>query len=270
MVAASWYGAARQTRRMDRDRRSSALCETLDEAQLLQPIVGLVPSDRMTHVQPPKPRPESEQRDVLLPLPCAANSILWATEYRSTWIVSSLASLRSSHHFDAYLQALRGLDRSIATVAEQRLLNCVAGEWLPMSIARAHYDACNALSLSESELLRMAVEGDGGQVRRAWHAQFIGAAERPDATPWNILPQLQKLWLRTANGGAAAVYRRGQNRATVEYVGCELFDVRHFRLAVRAVLFVLTEHFCEDFQISTEPQQHPGSACFQLRWRDGS
>src|SRR5258708_15872236 len=86
--------------------------------------------------------------DWLVPLPAPRNRIANATHFRSTWITASQGTLRT-----------RGLrDRYEALVAPEHrdvLLNIIAGEWLPMEIARAHYTACDRLGLPSDELLEI-------------------------------------------------------------------------------------------------------------------
>jgi hypothetical protein len=179
-----------------------------------------------------------------------------ATEFRSTWVVSSLEGLRAHGHFDRYQALLRS--------HHDEVLNCVAGAWLPMKAVRAHYAACEALSLSTEEVARMSREG--GAVRRAWHSNIIAAAQRPGAEIWGILKQLHKLWLRGSNGGAAAVFQLGPKRARVEYVGCELFDIPYFRDAVGAVLLILGSHLCPTLRVTPFEGGQPGSARYILDW----
>ncbi|HEX6245251.1 MAG TPA: hypothetical protein VFZ61_30220 [Polyangiales bacterium] len=63
------------------------------------------------------------------------------------------------------------------------------------------------------------------------------------------------------------MFRLGEREAVVHYVGCALFDIRHFRHAVRAVLCVLGGHVCEELQVVPLPQERPGSSAFHLRWQ---
>ena len=211
---------------------------------------------RKVDVPPGRRHPAEE---VFLPLPSAREDVPFVSEFRSTWIVSSLTGLRANGHFDAYLRALRA--------HRTELLSCVAGSWLPLHVVRAHYEACQTLGLSEQDVLSMAL-GEGGDVRRTWHASVIGAAKREDATPWAVFVNLHKLWLRGANGGACAVYRSGDHQARIEYVGCELFDIPYFRHAVRAVLVIFAGHVCPELRAMTLPQQEPGQISYQLRWVD--
>jgi hypothetical protein len=201
-------------------------------------------------------RPGKTTRQVLLPLPGPIETIAIATEFKSTWLVSSLEGLRCNGHFERYLQALEA--------HHDEILTCVAGSWLSIAVVRSHYEACERLALSPEELETMA--RSGGSVRRAWHAALIAATERPGSSIWTILPQLHKLWLRSANGGAAAVVQTGSHAAEVEYVGCELFDIAYFREAVRAVLLLLGEHMCNEISVDSLPSKE-GQAAFRMKWR---
>jgi hypothetical protein len=66
------------------------------------------------------------------------------TAIRSTLITSSLSSLRDRGLFARY-------DALQTSSHRQKILNAVAGEWLPLEVALAHYHACDALGLSEAE-----------------------------------------------------------------------------------------------------------------------
>jgi hypothetical protein len=198
-----------------------------------------------------------EGEELLVPFPVARSAIPRATAFRSTWVVSSLAGLRLHGYFDRYREGLAEY--------ESEILSCVAGSWLTIKVARAHYEACQSLGLRQEDVLEMAA-GEAGSVRRTWHASMIGMAQREDATPWTVLSTLHKVWLRGADGGAVAVWRCGERQARVEYVGCELFDIAYFRHAVRAVLFIFAQHVCGGLQVTASAQQEPGQVCYQLRW----
>lgn len=196
------------------------------------------------------------QEEAIVPLPGPRSSIPPATAYRSTWVVSSLDALRSHGHFESYLGELR----------EHRgeILSCVAGTWLPMPVVRAHYQACDALALTEEQITEMAL-GPGARVRRAWYSRLIVAAEKSKGDPWTVLAQLDRTWHRGANGGASAVFRVGPKEARVEYVGCELFRIPYYCQAVRAVLLALVERFGTG-SVRMLYQQTPDEGQYLLRW----
>jgi hypothetical protein len=107
---------------------------------------------------PVRPPAGNDQGEPILHLPGSRKSIPNTTAFRSTWVVSSLESLRSGGHWDRYLEKL--VDH------HGEVLSCVAGVWLPIGVARAHYRACDALGLSSEEVTALG-QGPGGQVRRA-------------------------------------------------------------------------------------------------------
>ena len=196
------------------------------------------------------------QEEAIVPLPGPRAKIPPVTAYRSTWVVSSLDGLRSHGHFERYLGGLR----------EHRgeILSCVAGTWLPMPVVRAHYQACDALGLSEEQITEMAL-GPGARVRRAWYSRLIAVAEKSHGDPWSVLAQLDRTWQRGANGGATAVFRVGPKDARVEYVGCELFRIPYFCQALRGVLVSLVERFGAG-SVRMLYQQTPDDGHYLLRW----
>jgi hypothetical protein len=207
------------------------------------------------------------EEELLAAQPADLSSAVEVSEYRTTWIVSSTECLRSVGLYDRYRAALRRIDREEQPGVEDAIVALVANNWIPIALARTHYRACDALGMTESELLAAMVTADGGQVRRTWHAQIIAAAQKPAAAPWLLLPQIPRWWPRTASGGALAVYRQGPQQARIEYRGCSLFDIPFYRDSVRGVLSVFVSHFVKDLSISTVPLQKAGNASFVLRWR---
>lgn len=199
--------------------------------------------------------PAKSGETVVLPFP--GPRIAPATEFRSTWLTSSLEGLRENGHLDRYLMLLQSHKEEITT--------CVAGSWVPIAAAIAHYEACERLHLSAGEIEAMARVG--GNVRRAWYANAITAAQRAE-TMWTTLAQLQKFWLRSANGGAVAVFQLDAKTARLHYVGCELFANSYFREAFRVVLLLLMQHVDPDVTLTTLSESAEGLE-FRVTWRKG-
>jgi hypothetical protein len=200
--------------------------------------------------------PETSGEDVVLAIPGGPASVQPAEMFRSTWIVQSLESLRTSPHWDDYLASLREHRTSILT--------CVAGMWMPIAVARAHYEACDSLGLRGDEVAALG-NGSGSELRRSWYAPFIAAAKSAPS-PWATLTLLDRMWHRSADGGAVGVYRLGPKQARIEYVGCELLDVSYFRHAVRTVLHALAEHFAERPVVRVLPQPASAQGHFLMTW----
>lgn len=195
--------------------------------------------------------------ETVLPFSAPPRTIPVATAFRSTWISSSLESLRAAGHFERY--------RALLREHEDAILSCVAGTWLPLAVARAHYLACEELKLTIDQQLTLR-RGAGTQIREAWLATFIATAEQKDSTPWTILPLLHRLWVRGVNGGAVGVFRTGPKEARAEYAGCDLFDIPFFRQAVRSLLIVWLEHACDTLAVTILPQQIANECRYQMRW----
>jgi hypothetical protein len=193
---------------------------------------------------------------VVLPFPGPRESISPATEFRSTWLTSSLEGLRQHGHLDRYL--------SLLTSHQNEITTCVAGSWISIAVALAHYHACERLRLSPEEIEAMA--RGGGNVRRAWYANVIASAQRPDTSMWTVLAQLQKFWLRSANGGAVAVFQVGPHSARLHYVGCPLFNVPYFREAFRVVVMLLAQHVHEDVVFTMLPPNRVDEVEYRLHW----
>jgi len=194
------------------------------------------------------------QEEAIVPLPGTRAQIPPATAYRSTWVVSSLNSLRYHGLFERYLGELRE--------HRDEILSCVAGTWLP--VARSHYRACDALGLSDAQIMEI-VRGPGAQVRRAWYARLIAAAEQANENPWAMLAQLERNWRRGVTGSAVAVFRLGPKEARVEYVACELFRFPYYCEATRVVLLSLVERFGAG-SVRTLRQRATDEAHYQLHW----
>ena len=198
------------------------------------------------------------REEVILPFPAPRAQIEPATHYRSTWIVSSLQSLRSAGHFDRYVAVLPPAMKS-------EILDAVAGVWMPMPVARAHYVACDELGLSSDEQLAMGASV-GERAQGNVLSTVVRAARGAGVTPWTILPQLGRLYARGADGGAVAVFKLGPKDARTEFVGCELFDIDYFRHAFRGVFLGIMSLFCKKAYIHETPKRGKGEVTFQVQW----
>jgi hypothetical protein len=180
-----------------------------------------------------------------------------ATRWRSTWIIASIQTLKERGHYARY----EGL---LAPPHRDAVLLSVAGVWLPMPVALAHYAACDALGLVDDEVRAMAR-------RSAERAQgtvldtAVRLARGAGVSPWTIFPHMQRLWERGADGGAAAVYKLGPKESVVHTVGCTLFDVRYFRLAFAGVVLGVVRLFCTQAYVHdvTAPGHHECALRFQ-------
>src|SRR5215831_4988494 len=117
-----------------------------------------------------------------------------ATALRSTILLTSLQTLRTHGYFHRYVTLL--------TDHKEEILNCVAGVWVPMPVARAHYAACDALALTAREQYDLGYEV-GCQFRDAYLAkrqqaihEMAARSERPDERLWMQISRVGYTWDR--------------------------------------------------------------------------
>lgn len=195
--------------------------------------------------------------EVVLPFPGPRERIVPADAFRSTWIVSSIQSLRSAGHFDRYAANLPESHR-------QEILQTVAAVWLPMPVARIHYEACDRLKLSVDDQIALG-SSVGERAQGTLLATAVRAARGAGVTPWTILPQFDRLYHRGNNGGAIAVFKIGPKDARVEAIGCELFDIDYFRNAFRGVLLGIMALFTPRAYVH-EVKRGRGEVTFHFQW----
>src|SRR5439155_12473049 len=99
-------------------------------------------------------------------------------------------------HFDRYIAR-------VPAEMKSEILDAVAGVWMPMPIARAHYVACDQLGLTTDEQIGMG-SSVGERAQGSVLSTAVRAARGAGVTPWTIFPHFQRLWLRGAKGGAVS------------------------------------------------------------------
>ena len=143
---------------------------------------------------------------------------------RSTLIGSSLASLRGRGLFERYAALQRTAHRDV-------ILSCVAGEWLGLEVARAHYETCDALGLSREEQIEI-----GKDVSKRIHETFlrliVTAARGVGVTAWVLLSRGDSLPKRLNRGGGVRLTRLSAHAARVEIAQSPLLELSYFRNAL--------------------------------------
>jgi hypothetical protein len=168
-----------------------------------------------------------------------------ATKFRSTWLTSSLRALKTRERLDEYLLRLPKEHHDAVT-------NSVAGVWLPVDVATAHYDACDRLQLPAAELFLI-----GHEVHHATQGTVFGTmlkvAKGAGVTPWTALSQCQRLWDRVWIGGGLAVFKLGPKEARIEFVGWPCAGSAYIRHAMRGVVCGMLELFCTKVYVKDLP-----------------
>jgi hypothetical protein len=179
---------------------------------------------------------------------------------RSTLVLGSLDSLRRAGHFERYSALLDPAHR-------ETILHAVAGVWLPVGAALAHYRACDGLGLSpeaEVEMGRRTYEGLGAVI----FGTVLRLAKSSGVTPWTVFPQYQRFWDRGYDGGGIRVVRVGPKEARIELVQCPLADHRYYRHALRGTNHGVLGAFAAKLYLKevSSGARAPGSMTLRAQW----
>jgi hypothetical protein len=146
---------------------------------------------------------------------------------KATLLLASVAALKASGHFDAYY---KHLDPKF----DEEVLRSVAGTWVSVAAARAHYLACDALALTAAE--QMSLGGRTGDGLKQHITRFAALVSRgAGLTPWSLFEQFNRFWARSFDGGGICVTRLAPKDAEVVYARCSLLESAYFRSALRGV-----------------------------------
>ena len=200
--------------------------------------------------------PPSPELETVLPFP---NQVAPVRHARSTVVIGSIASIRESGRFERYAASL---------VPEHRdeLLHAVAGTWIRVEVARSHYSACDSLGLSSEQ----EVDLGRGIFKRTGDTMFgtvLRLAKGAGATPWTVLPQLQRFWDRGYDGGGVCVQKLGPKEARIELVQCSILESRYFRNAARGLVGSILQLFCTRvYMQELTAVRSAGSVAVRAQW----
>jgi hypothetical protein len=165
----------------------------------------------------------SDEGTVILRFPAPLAELDPASEIRSTLIASSIQALRSHGHIERYS----------ALLPEQyhdKVLHCIAGQWFPLAVGFAHYQACEQLGLSMEQQREI-----GSDVSHRIHETFLGVvvkmAKGVGVTPWTALGRGNQLYARILRGGGSQMTRLGPKDAQIELGRLPLLEIPYFRTA---------------------------------------
>ena len=175
--------------------------------------------------------------DSFLPFSAPPSTLGLVTQVRSTLIATSIQSLRTRGLLARYTKLLQGPHK-------ETVLTAVAGSWLPVEVAHAHYAACEALHLDSAQQLAMGMDV-GDRVNGTFLGLMVRTAKTVGVTPWIALAQSAKLHSRLFEGGGGlSIIELGPKEARVDMVGHTLCNTDYFRNGTRGVYQAATRLFC--------------------------
>jgi hypothetical protein len=199
------------------------------------------------------------EAEPFLPLPMARAAIPVATEFRSTWLTTSVRALRERNRLNDYLA-------NLPKEFHAPVLDSVAGVWLPVRVAMAHYQAIDDLHLPVTEQLDIGIE-----VTRGVHGTVLGTivrlAKGAGVSPWTAFSNLQRLWDRVWIGGAVGVWKLGPKEARLETIAWPPARIPYVRIGMKGVISGLTELFCKRAYVHDIPRlSTPTSLAYRVQW----
>lgn len=162
-----------------------------------------------------------------MPLRSLPHLVPPVTRVRTTLVVSSRLALEARGLLPAYTEQLSPADRST-------LDNLVAGRWLGVDVALAHYRAVDRLGLPISEQIALGSDV-GKRIQGTLVATLLRMAQGLGLTPWTSVGQYARIWDRLFMGGDLLVERLGEREAAVTMYNLSLLAVPYFRVAVRGL-----------------------------------
>ena len=177
------------------------------------------------------------EHEIFLPFPAPLARLETVSEIKSTLIASSLQALKTRGLLERYTAKL-------PVEHHQTILHCIAGQWFPLAVAFAHYNACDQLGLTIEQQKDI-----GSDVSRRIHETFLGVvvqmAKGVGVTPWTVLGRGNQLFARLARGGGLQVTKIGPKDAQIEIARLPLLDVPYFRTACQGIYQVAIGMFAE-------------------------
>ena len=209
----------------------------------------------------PSEPPRSERgAERFLPFPVPQSELGQTTHVRTTLIATSLQSLRARGLLARYTKLLQGKHK-------ETILTSVAGSWLSIEAADAHYHACDALGLAETEQRAMGMDV-GDRVNGTFLGVMVRAARTAGLTPWTALARSGTMYARLfAGGGGVAVTKLGPKDARIDLVGNSLCAIDYFRVGVRGVFQAAVQLFCgRAYSADASISRTPRSMAIRMSW----
>ncbi|MBL8719432.1 MAG: hypothetical protein JNL79_25820 [Myxococcales bacterium] len=201
-----------------------------------------------------------EREEIVVPLRAGAVSeVMTCTGIRSTLVSASLLALRERGLSDAYYKHLPPeLHMTVQTI--------VAGSWVPIDLAVAHYRAVDALGLAAAE--QVAIGSDVGvRVQASLLGVIFRLAKGGGATPWTALSIYPKLRERIFRGSDTRIVRIGPKDARVENFGIPLVAIPYFRNAWRGMVIAGLGLFCRRVIVTELTSPHPSNTfVYKASW----
>jgi hypothetical protein len=152
----------------------------------------------------------------------------------------------------------------LAPESQNDMRSLVAGSWVPVDLAMAHYRACEALCLSRTEQLALG-KGVGQRQDKTLFRSMLNLAKGAGVTPWTPLGLLGKIKERVILGGGLAVYKLSPKDAVVEAHLMPFLEFPYVQTGYYGMLQNTCEYFCRRAYMKVH-ETNPSKTSFLLSW----
>jgi hypothetical protein len=178
---------------------------------------------------------------------------------RSTVLISSRTALQGTPHYEAY-------ERQLPPAARDALRDTIAGVWLPLDLAIAHYSACETLGFPPADQVAMGRK-TGERVNGTLLGTIARLAHSAGVTPWTLIEQLSRFWRRGFDGADVTFEKLGPKEARVSLVDLPLLQISYFRNGLAGTCEAQLMPFCARAFVRVE-RYRPGQsvATYRYQW----
>ncbi len=177
---------------------------------------------------------------------------------RSTLLVASYKMVKTIGREEDYLRALPLEHRATITGA-------VAGTWLEIAPAMAHYRACDSLGLTPDAQVDIG-RTVGAQIRGTLFGTIVNLSKEAGVTPWAVLPAVPRWWPRVFEGSYISIWKLGPKDSRLDVSGLPFVDVPYFFNALRGQIMGMLDLFCTRTYVNARGHFGPGAASMRIQW----
>jgi hypothetical protein len=141
----------------------------------------------------------------------------------------------------------------------------IVGEWLPVSVATAHYTAIDQLGITDAQAYQIG-RRIADRVQRGYAGTVIRALGA-GVTPFMVVERAPSFWSRLMDGGGVAAYATGPKDARLEFHGFPLAEHAYIRQAFRGIIESTAELVARKvYGRVVWPAGHRHTVAYELSW----
>jgi hypothetical protein len=187
------------------------------------------------------------------------NHVPALTHVRSTLVVSAIQAMRARGLYDAY-------EANLPPETRPRILELIAGQWIPAEMAVAHYRAVDQLSLAPATIEAIGADVADRTGKTVLHTA-VKVSKALGATPWAALSLAHRLRETSWRGSDLAVYKLGPKEARYDWVGQPCAEIPYFTRSFTGFVRALIGLFCRTAYASPLPAlSSPTSLSIRIAW----